>query len=46
MGASNAYQFCGKLPHDKHKLLSFLDEIIETASEQELQNYRKSVRHL
>ncbi len=46
MGASNAYQFYGKLPEDRKKLLSFLDEIIENVSEAELQQYRKSVHHL
>lgn len=46
MGASNAYQFQGQLPRDKKKLLSFLDEIIENVSEEELQRYRKSVHHL
>ncbi len=46
MGASNAYQFYGQLSKDKKKLLSFLDEIIGNASEEELQRYRKSVHHL
>lgn len=46
MGASNAYQFHGKLPKDREKLLAFLDEIIGNVSEEELQRYRKSVHHL
>ena len=46
MGASNAYQFHGHLPKDKKKLLSFLDKIIGTVSEEELQRYRRSVHHL
>lgn len=46
MGASNACQFYGHLPKDKKKLLLFLDKIIENISEEELQRYRKSVRHL
>ncbi len=46
MGASNAYQFHGQLPKDKKKLLSFLDQIIENVSEEELLQYRKSVHHL
>lgn len=46
MGASNAYQFYGKLPEDRKKLLSFLDNIIENISEEDLQQYRKSVHHL
>ena len=46
MGASNAYQFCGRLPEDKTKLLAFLDEIIENIDESELRRYRKNVTHL
>lgn len=46
MGASNAYQFYGRLPEDRNKLLSFLDEIIDNVSEEELRRYRKSVHHL
>lgn len=46
MGASNAFQFHGQLPKDKKRLLSFLDEIMENVSEEELQRYRKSVHHL
>ncbi|MEY8234280.1 radical SAM protein [Lachnospiraceae bacterium 66-29] len=46
MGASNAYQFYGRLPKDKKKLLLFLDEIIGNVSEEELRRYRKSVHHL
>lgn len=44
MGASNAYQFQGQLPKDKKKLLSFLDEIIGNASEEELQRYRNNLK--
>ncbi len=46
LGASNAFQLHGELPRDKKRLLSFLDEIIENVSEEELQKYRKSVHHL
>lgn len=46
LGASNAFQLQGNLPEDKEKLLSVLDEIITTVSEEELQRYRKSVHHL
>ena len=46
MGASNAFQFHGQLPEDRKKLLTFLDKIIGNVSEEELQRYRKSVRHL
>ena len=46
MGASNAYQFHGRLPEEQNRLLSFLDEIIETVSEEALQQYRRRVHHL
>lgn len=46
LGASNAFQLQGNLPEDKEKLLSVLDEIITTVSEEELLRYRKSVHHL
>lgn len=46
MGASNAYQFYGRLPEDRKKLLAFLDEIIGNVGEEKLQRYRKSVHHL
>lgn len=46
MGASNAYQFHGRLPRDKEKLLSFLDGIIENTSEEGLRRYRQNVHHL
>ena len=46
MGASNAYQFHGKLPQDKERLLSFPDEIIGNVSEEELRQYRRNVHHL
>ena len=46
MGASNAYQFYGKLPRDKEKLLATLDKIIQTSSEAELRHYRTHLPHL
>lgn len=46
LGASNAFQLQGALPRDQAKLLSALDEIIETVSEEELRRYRNSVHHL
>lgn len=45
-GASNAFQMTGHLPKDQKRLLSVLDNIIETVSEEELQRYRQSVHHL
>ncbi|MDE6913152.1 MAG: radical SAM protein [Lachnospiraceae bacterium] len=45
-GASNAFQMQGSLPNEQKKLLSVLDRIIETVSEEELRRYRKAVHHL
>ncbi len=46
LGASNAIQLQGKLPEDKEQLLAVLDGIIESANEEELRRYRKSLPHL
>lgn len=46
LGASNAIQLQGSLPKDKDKILSVLDEIINTVSEKDLRSYRKNLRHL
>lgn len=46
MGASNAYTFSGRLPEEKKKLLALLDELIGSASEEQLRKYRGSVYHL
>lgn len=46
LGASNPIQIQGTLPKDKKKILSVLDKIIESVSEDELQDYRKNLRHL
>lgn len=46
MGASNAFQLQGILPRDKEKLLAAIDKIISEVSEEDLQYYRKNLRHL
>ncbi len=46
LGASNAFQLHGILPDDREALLTTLDRIITTVSEEDLQRYRKSVHHL
>ena len=46
LGASNAFQLMGILPRDKKKLLDTLDKIIENVSEEELQYYRRNLKHL
>lgn len=46
LGASNAFQIHGMLPKDKGALISALDKIIETVQEDDLQEYRKNLRHL
>ena len=45
-GASNVFQLQGTLPEDKPALAAALDEIIETAGEDELREYRVNLRHL
>jgi radical SAM superfamily enzyme YgiQ (UPF0313 family) len=46
LGASNAYQFQGKLPEDREALLGTLDEIIRRESEDRLRSYRTALPHL
>ncbi len=46
LGASNAFQLMGNLPEDRDELLSILNKIINEMDEDELRNYRKSLRHL
>lgn len=46
LGASNVFHFEAGLPKDKKKLLSYLDKIITTVSEEKLQQYRKNLPHL
>lgn len=46
LGASNAFQLIGELPHDKSKLLAALDKIITSVSEEKLRRYRKNLKHL
>lgn len=46
LGASNAFQLYGELPKDRGKLLRTLDTIIETASEEQLRQYRTTLPHL
>ena len=45
LGASNAIPIQGKLPKEKEKLLSVLEEIIQHISRR-LHNNRKNLRHL
>ncbi len=46
LGASNAFQFHGTLPEDKHVLVAALDKIIRTVREDDLREYRVNLRHL
>ena len=46
LGASNAYQFQGRLPEDREALLSALDRIMERESEDGLRSYRTALPHL
>ena len=46
LGASNAYQFQGRLPEDRQALLSTLDQIIRREGEERLRSYRTALPHL
>ena len=46
LGASNPIPIQGTLPKDRAKVLSLLDKVIETVSEEEFRNYRKNLKHL
>ncbi len=46
LGASNPIPLQGTLPKDKTKVLSLLDQILKTTSEEDLQTYRKNLKHL
>ncbi len=46
MGASNAFNLQCKLPQDRDQLLSTLDRIIDSVSEEELRQYRDHLPHL
>ena len=46
LGASNAYQFQGRLPEDREALLFALDQIIRRESEDRLRSYRTALPHL
>lgn len=45
-GASNAIPIQGTLPRDTKKVISVLEQIINSVDENELRNYRKNLRHL
>lgn len=46
LGASNAYNFQGKLPEDRDRLLAVIDSIREETDEAELRLYRDTLPHL
>ena len=46
LGASNAYQFQGRLPEERKTLLAALDGIIRRESEDRLRSYRTTLPHL
>lgn len=45
-GASNAIPIQGTLPRDTQKVISVLEQIINSVDESELRHYRKNLRHL
>ena len=46
MGASNCIFVEGRLPKDKAKMITLLDDVIGSADEKELRRYRENLRHL
>ncbi|MDY3282429.1 radical SAM protein [Dysosmobacter sp.] len=46
MGASNEFQFHGKLPEDRDRLLAALDRILSGEQEDDLRDYRRNLPHL
>lgn len=46
LGASNLYQFQGRLPEDRAQLLRGLDRLLQEAGEGELRAYRRELPHL
>lgn len=46
LGASNAFQFQGRLPQDRDALAAALDKILETMREDDLRAYRVQLPHL
>lgn len=46
LGASNAYQFQGRLPEDREAILAALDRIIGREREEDLRAYRTTLPHL
>lgn len=46
LGASNAFNFQGKLPNEKQKLLDYIDSILNNHTESQLKSYRKNLKSL
>lgn len=46
LGASNAFNFQGRLPEDRERLLRGLDRICRNADEAQLRGYRAALPHL
>ena len=46
MGASNCIFVEGSLPGDKNKMVKLLEEVIGSADEKELRQYRENLPHL
>ena len=46
LGASNKFQFQGKLPGEKQKLIDYIDKIINESDEKELKFYRDNLKSL
>lgn len=46
LGASNAFQFQGRLPGEKQQLINYIDSILNNYTENQLENYRNNLNHL
>ena len=46
LGVSNAFQFQGKLPNEKQKLLDYIDKVLDEYTEEQLKYYRDNLKSL
>lgn len=46
LGSSNAFNFQGKLPSEKQKLIEYIDSILNNYTESQLKSYRTNLKHL
>lgn len=46
LGSSNAFNFHGKIPKEKQKLIEYIDSILNSYTEKQLKNYRDNLNSL